>query len=430
MMRASRDLHVHDMTAPAPAPAPTRRHFLATGGIALGTVGALASATRVRAADAGTGSAPPALPASSAAAAPVPPIDTARFPPHGPLAAIRARPDRLIDIAVCTRPFRAQGPRMEVERAHGKVLVHNYGHGGSGWSLSWGCARHVRPWVLATGERQAAVVGCGAIGLTTARVLQRAGLRVTIYAKDRPPEVRSSAATGLWTPDSRLITEANATPDYADMWERITRDSFKVYQSLLGLPEHPVEWHDGYVLSDVPFEQSLPGEEDEPDYAELEAARTRDLRPRSEPLAAGQHPFKAAYVRRYTQMMFNIPAYARMLMDDFLREGGHLVQREFTHPRQFAGLPERVIVNATGYGARALLGDESIVPVRGQTARLIPQPEVDYGVIHRGHNLVVVPRRDGLLVASNGPHDFGNADATPDRAQSEAAVLRLAALFA
>ena len=65
--------------------------------------------------------------------------ERAGFAVAAPLAPIRATPDRLIDIAVCTRPFRAQGPRIDVEKiGTSKTVVHNYGHGGSGWSLSWG----------------------------------------------------------------------------------------------------------------------------------------------------------------------------------------------------------------------------------------------------------------------------------------------------
>jgi len=67
--------------------------------------------------------------------------------------------------------------------------------------------------------------------------------------------------------------------------------------------------------------------------------------------------------------------------------------------------------------------------VRGQTARLVPQPEVNYGLVWRGHNLNAVPRRDGILVQAQAPGDFGNPDATPDRAASDAAVARLAELF-
>ncbi len=98
-------------------------------------------------------------------------------------------------------------------------------------------------------------------------------------------------------------------------------------------------------------------------------------------------------------------------------------------PRQFAALQERTIINATGYGARALFGDTSIIPVRGQTARLIPQSDVNYGITYRGHNLSVVSRRDGIVVQAQAAGDFGNADIAPDRAASEAAVARLAALF-
>jgi len=51
---------------------------------------------------------------------------------------LRIAPDRISAITVCTRPFRVQGPRLEAERRGDKTVIHHYGHGGSGWSLSWG----------------------------------------------------------------------------------------------------------------------------------------------------------------------------------------------------------------------------------------------------------------------------------------------------
>src|SRR5678816_1155144 len=51
---------------------------------------------------------------------------------------VRADVDRIFRVTVCLRPFRAAGPRLDVERVGDKTVVHNYGHGGSGWSLSWG----------------------------------------------------------------------------------------------------------------------------------------------------------------------------------------------------------------------------------------------------------------------------------------------------
>ncbi|KQW42870.1 MULTISPECIES: FAD-dependent oxidoreductase [unclassified Roseateles] len=350
--------------------------------------------------------------------------------PRAP-AAMRASIDRIVDITVGIRPFRAQGPRIEAERRFGKTLVHHYGHGGSGWSLCWGSAQRALALVQVAGLRpgaRIAVVGCGAIGLTTARTAQQAGYKVRLYAKDRPPRVHSSAATGLWTPDSRIVTSEHASEAWTAGWEAMARASFKVHQSYLGLPSGPVEWHDGFVVADEDFDQPIAGHVGEPDYPDLHP-RVADLRPRGKALAAGEHPFRLAHVRRFTQLVFNIPAYQRLLLDDFARDGGELVQREFRQLRDLGTLPERLVVNCTGDGARMLLGDTSLTPVRGQTARLIPQPEVDYALIYRGRNVVALPRRDGLLIAAMGEHDFGSDDLRPDRAHSEDAVRRLAALF-
>lgn len=368
---------------------------------------------------------------SAALALPALPVHALGFAPERIPAAIRASADRLIDVVVGIRPFRALGPRIEAERMHGKTVVHHYGHGGSGWSLSWGSAQRALALMQASGAKpgeRIAVIGCGAIGLTTARAAQQAGYKVRLYAKDRPPRVHSSVATGLWTPESRIVTQEHANEAWIAGWEAMARAAFKVHQSYLGLPSGPVEWHDGYSLSDDSFDVPLPGHDNEPDYPDI-SGRIADLRPRGKALRPDEHPFHVAHARRFTQLVFNIPAYQRLLLDDFARDGGELVQREFRSPREFGRLPEKLVVNCTGDGARTLLNDTTLTPVRGQTARLIPQPEVDYALLYRSQNVSVIPRRDGLLVQAMGEHDFGSADLTPDRAQSEAAVRRLASLF-
>jgi D-amino-acid oxidase len=163
---------------------------------------------------------------------------------------IRAHVDRIFRVTVCLRPFRAAGPRLEVERVGDKTVVHNYGHGGSGWSLSWGSSSIAVEKAMAAGERDVAVIGCGALGLTSAILLQRAGAKVTIYAKERPPEVRSARATGSWTPDSRIALTNAVSPDFPALWEKMCRNSFHTYESYLGMAGTPVEWKDEYALSD------------------------------------------------------------------------------------------------------------------------------------------------------------------------------------
>ena len=413
-----------------------RREFLTN--TALGFAASSTAATALAAAH-GTDAATRTRPAATAdapgnttpATAPLPPIAApscvAVSPDSiGPLPLVRARPDRIIAITVCTRPFRAQGPRIEAERLGRKTVVHNYGHGGTGWSLSWGSSTLALRHVLATREREIAVIGCGVLGLTSALLAQRAGLKVRIYAKDRPPEVRSTFATGNWSPNSRFCTAEGATPEVAERWEEMARISFRTYQFMLGLPGDPIEWRDGYYVPDEEAPAFPPSEHGgEPEYPDLER-RIPDLGPRRQLMVAGTHPFPTSVVGRYSNLIFNISAYSHLLISDFLTAGGTIETREFEKPGDLSKLREKTIVNATGYGARALFGDESITPVRGQIVRLIPQPEVTYGLTYR--DLYMVSRRDALILQTQAPGDFGSADITPDRAAAERTVQVLAEL--
>jgi glycine/D-amino acid oxidase-like deaminating enzyme len=348
------------------------------------------------------------------------------------LPVVRASADRITAITVCSRPFRAQGPRLDVEQIVGKTVVHNYGHGGSGWSLSWGSGEIAAAKAMATGEREVAVIGCGAIGLTTAVLLQRAGAGVTIYAKELPPDVRSSLATGVFTPDSRICFEQYATADFRQLWERMARRSFVTYQAYLGLPGTPVEFIDNYFVSDSaePAPRSLPEGDPRPQFAHLQRDLVGDLMPRTQKYPPGTHPFGARYVRAGTQLMFNLPAYTRTLMADFLAVGGRIRIDEFRSPADFARVREKTLVNATGYGARVLFADPSLTPVRGQVAHLIPQSDVHYGLVYGG--VAFVPRRDGLVfqvMGSNDYYGFEDATTVPDRAEAELAVSTIARLF-
>lgn len=350
-------------------------------------------------------------------------VAAAERPPSLPR--VRAEVNRIIAVTACTRPFRAQGPRIEGERFGRKWVVHNYGHGGSGWSLSWGSSSIAVAHAMERPARELAVIGCGVLGLTSGLLAQRAGFKVRIYAKDRPPDVRSTFATGHWSPSARFCSEEHATPELTQRWEQMARVSFRTYQNLLGLPGDPIEWREGYYLRDLEPGAQPPFVQSEPSYAALDH-RLRDLVPSSEALAPGTHPFQGFYVRRYSDMVFNLSSYQRMLVSDFLAAGGEIEPREFASPSDLMKLREKTLINATGYGARALLGDESIVPVRGQLLRLIPQPEVTYGLSHR--SLFMLPRRDGIVVQTPEGDVFGSEDTKPDRAVAERAVQALAEL--
>jgi hypothetical protein len=352
-----------------------------------------------------------------------------------PLHPIRAHADRLFRITVCLRPFRAQGPRLDTEQIAGKLVVHNYGHGGSGWSLSWGSGAIAVQKALSNGDRDIAVVGCGALGLTAAILAQRAGARVTIYARERPPEVRSARATGSWTPDSRICFAKDMSSEFPAQWETMARTSWSMYQSYLGMPGNPIEYTDRFFLSDDNRTREQAAAANRPPGDELDFAKLnhliRDLTPAAQELPRADNPFPVAHCSRTTQLQFNVADYSRQLLNDFYLAGGKIETMEFHEPSDFVNIPQKAIIHSTGYGAKALFNDASITPVRGQIGWLIPQPEVNYGFYYR--NLNMLARRDGIVMQLSEQGEasgWNDTNETPDRGEAERAVQVLADLYA
>jgi D-amino-acid oxidase len=379
-----------------------RRNFLQSGGAAFGAL-TLAGCTTA-----------------------APPRPRIAFDPTLVLHPMRANNARILKVTVCTRPFRAAGPRLEAEKVGDKLVVHNYGHGGAGWSLSWGYGTLAVEQARVPGHRDIAVLGCGALGLTAALLAQRSGLQVTIYAKDLPPETRSANATGTWSPDSRVALQSAVTQDFERRWETIARTSFRTHQSFLGVAGNPVEWVDRFILSDKPWDAPHTPSGG-PEFADLRHL-IAGLTPRLEEVEPGTHPFPVPFVKRNNSLQFNVTSLQHTLLQEFIAAGGKIERREFRSPSELAALKQKVVINCTGYGARALWRDESIIPVRGQLTWLLPQAEVRYGVIY--NDMIAIPRSDGIIVQRDTEATgFNDPNAEPDRAEAERAVASLAELM-
>ena len=213
------------------------------------------------------------------------------------LAPVNVSEERIIRIEVGLRPFRPSGFRVEREAFGDKTLVHNYGHGGGGITLSWGTAKLAVDLGFDSSKPQCAVLGCGAVGLATTRLLQERGAQVRIYARELPPNTTSNVAGAQWWPAS-VYDDERATPAFIAQHTQAARFAFRRYQSLVG-GGYGVDWETNYNLSQRPITR-YPAAEGEP-MREF-VVNQRDLDP-------FEHNFPRPFVRQFDTMMIETPLY-------------------------------------------------------------------------------------------------------------------------
>jgi D-amino-acid oxidase len=327
-------------------------------------------------------------------------------------ARVRVSPERIIRQVVGLRPFRRSGFRVAAESVGDKTIIHNYGHGGGGISLSWGSADLAAALALATMHREAAVIGCGALGLASARLLQDRGMRVTIYARDLPPNTTSNIAGAQWTPTTVADTDRR-TPAFDAQFVAASHFAHRYFQSLVG-PRYGISWRENYYIAQqpggpIPWEQVL-----------LDDLLHRTVVP------MGEHPFTGYHVTHYLSMHIEPAPYLAAVLTDFRIAGGHVVVREFPDARSMTSLPEPLIVNCTGLAAGSLFNDPDVMPIKGQLVVLAPQPEVDYITIGPS-GLYMMPRQDGIVLG--GTFERGVSTLEPNPVETDRILRGQRALF-
>lgn len=322
--------------------------------------------------------------------------------------------ENVIRVVVGHRPFRPSGFRVESERFDDKTVVHNYGHGGGGISLCWGSSALAVRETVGMVPAEAAVIGSGIMGVTSACLLQDAGWSVIIYTRDVTRHTTSNVAAGEWSPfsvhdpkvssdafKSRLISAA-----------RIAHHAF----TNLGGADYGVRWLEGYVLSDSPDS----GDDD---------AELADLFPHQATLGPGEHPFPTTYAHRFVTMQIDPAVLLRRLIQDFQAAGGKIVIREFKDRSDVLSLAESLIFNCSGLGAAQLFQDAALIPAKGQLVYFPPDPQVDYMTFGGGRGLLhMFPRSDVILLG--GTFKLGDYTTHADREETARIVAEHERLFA
>lgn len=308
----------------------------------------------------------------------------------GCLPPVNVAPERVIRTMAGLRPYRAPGFVVRPEALGDKRLVHNYGHGGAGITLSWGSSRLAIQLGLQGHEGAVAVLGAGVMGLSTARLVQEAGFPVTLYAKALPPETTSNIAGGQFHPFGHYDHD-RVTPEWQTQFAAALDYSWRRFQIMVG-DDYGIRWLPTYVERDTPERQLLP-----------------TFPPNNRLLRPDEHPFLGQGMACYDTLYVEVGRYLRQMIRDVETAGGRIAIRDFATLADIASLPERLVFNCTGLGARALFGDQELRPARGQLAIIEPQPEIRYA--YTGNAGYMFPRADGILLG--GTFELDQWDATP-----------------
>ena len=229
-----------------------------------------------------------------------------------------------------------------------------------------------------------------------------------------PPHTTSNMSFAGFTPTSGLVDDDLRSPAWDAQFRAAAELSYRQLQLLVGRG-YGVSWLESYALR--ASEPRAPGR----GAGDEEPLLPAHLRTGTTLLGPGEHPFPTRFANRRIQMRIEPSVYLDALVRDVVEFGGRIVIRKFSAPRQLVELDEALVVNCTGLGARDLLGDDEMVPLKGQLTVLVPQPEVDYGTFgglpgssrDGGLGIHMQPRSDGIVLG--GTSERGAWSLEPDQ---------------
>ncbi len=258
-----------------------------------------------------------------------------------------------------------------------------------------------------------AVVGKGVSGLTTGLRLLEAGYPVDLYF-DPQGHTTSRYAGAYWWPH-KVGPAARVGP-----WAAL---SFQVYAALAEDPATGVGWTDhlrlcrepdptAYALECLPPGAHGASQARDTHLSGYRAIDEREVRALGFPVA-----FETGCRVRVPRI--EVATFLGWLENRVQRAGGRLI------PRRLADLDglfrdHDLVVHCAGLGATELVGDEAVHPIRGQSVRVTPPPDLHHSLrVVEGGEVFTLILPHGESCVLGGTDLVGEGSLEPDPAITE-----------
>jgi hypothetical protein len=307
--------------------------------------------------------------------------------------------ENIIGTNVGIRPYRKTGVRMEGEVIRDKLIIHNYGYGGSGLTLSFGGAKEVSDLLgrQKVPSKTVAVLGAGVVGLAAAYDLLNQGYEVHLYADGWSPDLTSNVAAGIWTPLS--------------FPEDLPEEKKQLHQRML-------ETSESRFLKSTDADHEFAGVRFISCYSfKPQNAQSSGSKTQKEEVIVHFDNGVTKNGKRSSLLAIDGQQFMNDLSSKVQKKGAIFKDHHFESLEDVLSLKEPIIVNCTSMGSRELFNDQEFLPARGQLVYFKPQAGIDYLLYHHVDNapndpnefwVSVYPWSDRLILG--GVYEYGEKE--------------------
>lgn len=262
---------------------------------------------------------------------------------------------------LCYRPLRKGVPNMTIETIGNQLVAHNYGHGGSGWTLAPGCSKYVMDLVAASPKGKSiaknadiTVIGGGVLGLFTAyELVQRGYTNITVVAQSFE-KLTSHNAGGLLAP----VSMSN-NPEIQPMIDQVGIDAYKFYAQVA--ENKQAEFKGGAKIVPAYFEDR--------ESSGLEPYVGKVMQPAKDVILDFGNGTQRKMVS-YDDGIFIDTAKMMVALHNYLEPKVKFVTKKM---ETIADVPSELVFNCSGLGAGKLNNDADMAPVQGHLIMLKEQ---------------------------------------------------------